>query len=63
MSASLLVMAYSFADTCSFVLSWSFNNSSSFPSWDDVSPLVMIGSTHKPVVGSLTPVQTIFSLK
>ena len=63
MIASVLVMTYSFSAMCSFVLSWSFNKSPSFPSWGDVSPFVLIGSTHKPVIGSLPPFQTIFSLK
>ena len=63
MSASLLFIAYAFAAICSFVLSWSFNKSLLFPSWDDVSPFVLIGSNHKPVKGSLPLVQTIFSLK
>ena len=63
MSASLLVMVYAFSAMCYFVLSWSFNKSSSFPSWDDVSPFVLMGSTHNPVLGSLPPFQTILSLK
>ena len=48
MSASLLVMSYAFAAMRSFVLSWSFNKASSVPSWNDVSPFLLIGSTHKP---------------
>ena len=63
MSASMLVMSYAFSAICSFVLSWSLNKPSPFPSWDDVSPFVLVGSTHKPVAGSLPPVQTILSLK
>ena len=62
MSASLLVMAYAFSDMCSFVLSLSFNMSSLFPSWDNVSPFVLIGSTHKPVVGSLPPPDNFVSI-
>ena len=63
MISSLLVKAYEFAAMCSFFLIWCFNKSSSFPSWGDVTPFVLIGSTHKPVVGSLSPVQKILSLK
>ena len=42
-----------FSAMCYFVLSWSFNKLSSLLSSDDVSPFVLIGSTHNPVVGSL----------
>ena len=63
MSDSLLGTAYAFAAMCSFVPCLSIIMSSSFPSWIEVSPFLLIGSTHKLVVGSLRPDHTILFLK
>ena len=63
MSDYLLVMEYAFSAMCSFVPCWGIIISSLFPSWIEVSPFLLIGNTHKPVVGSLPPLPTRFFSK